>query len=358
MSRVADELGTGTSFGNARPVSARRAATAAATGTATAGVPDPTELPLAQISQNPDNPRDHLRNLDDLTNSVRELGVINSITVSRVEAYLRERPTRANELDEGARYLVVDGHRRLEAARRAGHTTIKVTINDALVATDETLLESAFVTNFHRDDMTELEEAHALEALVKHYGSQSKASKRLGMPQSTISSKLSFLKLSPELQADLANGEVKVEHVRNLGKLPAEEQRAQAQARAEAEEARRRAAKADRKQVTSGAEAEQENHGVIDGHGGGEPTPDTKSAAAEDAQPGAAKHTQAVVKTAEAGVPDPRKAPHSAEAEDGRHDVPWEDEVALGHMLIERVDPAVLSKLIGFLLNARKSPDA
>ncbi|WP_331764800.1 ParB/RepB/Spo0J family partition protein [Streptomyces sp. NBC_01238] len=198
-----------------------------------------TTLPVELISQNPDNPRDHMRDLDDLTQTVREVGVVNAITVASLDAYLRERPDQADRLDPDTTYIVIDGHRRLEASRRVGIDTIKVTVDDALVSTDEALLEAAFISNYHRDGMTELEEANALEKLVKFYGGQSKASKRLGMAQSTISTKLSYLKLSPELQADLAEGRRPAEQVRNLGKLSPEDQRARADERAE--EARLRA---------------------------------------------------------------------------------------------------------------------
>lgn len=208
--------------------SARRELWDAATGKK----PVPTELPVRSISQNPDNPRDHLRDLGDMTQSVEQVGVVNAITIATISAYLEERPDRAGSLDPDTTYLVIDGHRRLEAARRAGLDTIKVTVDDALVSTDETLLEAAFVANYHRDNMTELEEAMALEKLVKFYGTQAKASKRLGMAQATISSKLSYLKLAPDLQADLAEGRRPAEHVRNLGKLSPEEQRERADERA------------------------------------------------------------------------------------------------------------------------------
>ncbi|MER5359059.1 ParB/RepB/Spo0J family partition protein [Streptomyces sp. NPDC002785] len=225
--------------------------------------PAPTELPVGLISQNPDNPRDHLRDLNDMTETVRHVGVVNAITVATIDAYLAERPERAGTLDPGTTHLVIDGHRRLEAARRAGLDTIKVTVHDALVSTDESLLEAAFVSNYHRDNMTELEEAIALEKLVKFYGGQSKAAKRLGIGQSTISSKLSFLKLSPELQADLAEGRRTGEQLRNLGKLSPEEQRAQADARAA--EARQRPEKATRPvQPEPQAKTEpQDYHAVI-----------------------------------------------------------------------------------------------
>ena len=234
----ADQLGTSASFGGARSVSARRAAIGAVTGAPTAGVPDPTELPVNLISQNPDNPREELRDLDSLTQSIRELGLVNAITVASVEAYRRERPEDEDRLDEGTKYLVVDGHRRLEAVRRAGLTTIKVHVDNDRVSSDEALLEAAFVANFHNDEMTDLEQAHALEALVKFYGSQTRAAKRLGLSQATISSKLSLLKLSPELQADLATGKRQVEHVRNLGKLSPDEQAAAADRRAQESQSR------------------------------------------------------------------------------------------------------------------------
>ncbi|MEV6552101.1 ParB/RepB/Spo0J family partition protein [Streptomyces sp. NPDC051597] len=243
MSSKAKNLGAGSSFGQARAVSARRAAIGAATVAPTAGVPDPTELPVGRISQNPDNPREQLRDLDGLADSIREIGLVNAITVASVEAYLRERPDRADDLDPETRYIVIDGHRRLAAAKLAGVPTVRVSVDNALVSTDEALLEAAFVANVHRDDMNPLEQAHALKKLVEFYGSQSRAAKRLGIAQSTISSKLSVLDLAPELQADLLEGRRKVEHVRNLSKYDAEQQRAQADARAAAAEERREASR-------------------------------------------------------------------------------------------------------------------
>ncbi|MGW0143633.1 ParB/RepB/Spo0J family partition protein [Streptomyces calvus] len=229
----ADTLGAAPAFGAARGArSSRRNAierTIGGDNTATAAI---TELPVTLISENPDNPRNHLRNLDETVDSVREVGVILPIVVATTDAYLRDRPDRADDLDEGTQYIVVDGHRRLEAARRVGLATIPVRVDDARVSTDETLLEAAFVANYHRDDMTDLEEAHALQQLVEYYGSQTKAAKRLGIPQATISSKLSLLKLSPELQKDLLTGVRRVEHVRNLGKLSPAEQKQKADERA------------------------------------------------------------------------------------------------------------------------------
>jgi ParB family chromosome partitioning protein len=237
----ADTLGTAPAFGAVRGArSSRRSAierTISGDNSATAAI---TELPVTLISENPDNPRNHLRNLDETVDSAREVGIILPIVVATTDAYLRDRPDRASDLEDGTQYIVVDGHRRLEAARRVGLATIPVRVDDARVSTDESLLEAAFIANYHRDDMTDLEEAHALQQLVDYYGSQTKAAKRLGIPQATISSKLSLLKLTPELQRDLVTGVRTVEHVRNLGKLSPEEQRRKADERAAADRTKAR----------------------------------------------------------------------------------------------------------------------
>lgn len=298
----AKNLGAGASFAQARPISARRAAIGAATEAPTVGVPDPTELPLHLISQNPDNPREELRDLDGLADSIREIGLVNSITVATIEAYLAARPERTERIDDGTRYIVVDGHRRLEASRRAGAQVIRVSVNNDLVATDESLLEAAFVANVHRDDMNPIEQAHALEKLVKFYGSQNKAAKRLGIGQSTISSKLSILDLTPALQADLVEGRRKVEHVRNLSKLAPEQQRAKADERAQAGEKRAAAQRGVSRRDNSAAE------------NSGPATAPQPSAAAPDlsrrdrSQPSVTEQKTALAPQQEADVPEPRSA--------------------------------------------------
>lgn len=194
---------------------------------------DPTELKTELISYNPDNPRENIGDVSGLADTLCEIGLVNPITVASVDAYTRDRPDRAAELEPGAEYVVVDGHRRLAAARHAGLPTIKVHVDDALVSSDEGLLEAAFVANAQRENMSELDEAQALEKLVKFYGSQGKAAKRLGVSQGYISQRLSLLKLSPELQADLDAGRRKVEQVRNLAGKSPEQQRAVADERRE-----------------------------------------------------------------------------------------------------------------------------
>ncbi|WP_406740704.1 ParB/RepB/Spo0J family partition protein [Streptomyces atratus] len=292
-------------------------------------MPEPTELSLSLISQNPDNPREELRDLQGLAESIAEIGLVNAVTVASVDAYLAERPDRAADLDEGARYIVVDGHRRLAAARLAGAATIRVSVDNALVSTDQALLEAAFVANVHRDDMNPLEQAQALRTLVDFYGSQTKAAKRLGIAQSTISSKLSVLDLDPQLQADLLEGRRKIEHVRNLSKLLPEEQRQQADARAAAGDQRRSAARelSRRDSPESGEAAES---GRVAESGGGADTSDGPDA------PGSPEEQSAGVSR--------RDNPEERHVELSRRDSPGEQSAELSRRDSSRERQAQLSR--------------
>ncbi|MEV5432721.1 ParB/RepB/Spo0J family partition protein [Streptomyces sp. NPDC052701] len=335
----ADTLGSAPAFGAARGARSSRRnlidKTIAGEESTTAAI---TELPVTLISDNPDNPRNHLRNLDETVQTVREVGIIIPIAVATVDAYLRNRPDRAGDLDDGAQYIVVDGHRRLEAARRVGMATIPVRVDNGRVATDETLLEAALVANYHRDDMTDLEEAHALKTLVDYYGSQTKAAKRLGIPQNTISSKLSLLKLTPELQKDLVTGVRKVEHVRNLGKLSPEEQKAKADERAEAA---RRKAEARAQQVVERSAGPANYHDVII----------PKAPASPAASPAPAPRAGAATPPAQReqpseSVPEPRtKAgePRTANAEAAQSRepkrLPYDDAFYCVHHLHQKMKP-------------------
>ncbi|WP_405546580.1 ParB/RepB/Spo0J family partition protein (plasmid) [Streptomyces goshikiensis] len=214
----------------------------------------PTRLPLNEISSNPDNPRETLGDLSGLVASLAEVGQIQALTVARMDAFLRDRPSREQDVDPEASYVVIDGHRRLEAAREAGLESVSVHVNDALATTDRALLEAAWVANFHREGLTDLEEAHALQKLVELHGSQSAVSRRIGVSQSYISQRLSLLTLTEELQADLQAGVRTVAQVRSLSSLPPEKQREAADARAQQEEERKRRRAESPRRATSQSE--------------------------------------------------------------------------------------------------------
>lgn len=353
MTSKASRLAASASFSHAAPaVSARRSAIAAATQAPTAGAEQVRreELPLKLISHNPDNPREELGDLSDLTQTLREIGLVQAITVATIEAYLKDRPERASDLDEGAEYVVVDGHRRLAAAHEAGFDTIKYIVNDDFAASDEKLLEAAYVANAHRANMTELEEAAALEKLVGHYGSQRKAAQRLGVSQGFISQRLSLLSLDVSLQAELQQGTRNVEHVRGLGKLAPEEQRRKADERAA--EARRADQNKGGKNSSVPAEGEQASDNAVITQPADPPHPaaEASAPARPDAPGSPAEHPPArrplkINSTASSDASPLKQEPHStqdvptprAELKPISNDIPWHDGRAVADLLIQHM---------------------
>ncbi|MFC4516411.1 MULTISPECIES: ParB/RepB/Spo0J family partition protein [Streptomyces] len=356
MTRAADRLGAGTSFGQARPVSARRAAIAAATEAPTTGAQRalPETLAVSLISENPDNPRERVGDVSDLASTIREVGLVQAITVATVEAYLKSHPERAGDLDPGARYVVVDGHRRLAAIREVGLEQVKYVINDDYVSSDEALLEAAFVANYQREGLSDLEEAAALEKLVKYYGSQGKAAKRLGVTQPFISQRLSLLELDPALQADLEAGVRKVEHVRGLSRLSPQEQREKADARA-AEAQRKAEEKQQKRRAKISAEAEASDpddagaHNAVMGeevHDGTAEVP-AQNVAVVEKEPASVSHPSPLP-AARSAVTPPKEAqplvvPDAPES-------PWDDPSAVLRMLRKRMRPTDLRQLAEALL--------
>ncbi|WP_310727886.1 ParB/RepB/Spo0J family partition protein [Streptomyces sp. N2A] len=354
MSRARDRLAVSSSFSHASQVSARRQAIAAATEAPTAGTeaaPRP-ELPLKLISENPDNPREKVGDVSDLVATLKEIGLVQAITVATVEAYLRSRPERAKDLEPGAQYVVVDGHRRHAAAREAGWESIKYTVNDDFVATDERLLEAAFVANLQRENLSDLEEAAALEKLVEHYGSQRKAAQRLGVTQAFISQRLSLLKLDPVLQADLESGERKVEHVRGLAGLSPEDQRKKADERRETS-----AKKAERRGPAPVSQPAADN-AVITPAPAASPTQADNGdiASATEAGGGAGDNgviTQAPSNTdTVAAVPAARNADRKAAVEDEQHEgetIDWQDATSVAAAITRSMQETEIARLLKLL---------
>ncbi|MFF0745787.1 ParB/RepB/Spo0J family partition protein [Streptomyces sp. NPDC004111] len=227
MSSKASRLGTSASFGNARPVSARRAAINSATKAPTEGAPPPVVLPVHHISLNPANPRATLGDLSALAGSLKDHGQKQAITLMARDSYLAANPDQHEHLEPDTAYVVIDGNSRLAAAREAGLSTIKVMVDDELGSDPDELLESALVANIHRQALAPLDEARALHSLLAVHGSQRKLAARLHRSQGWVAQRLALLGLTPELQQRLERKEVPVELLRAVGNKPPEEQEAE-----------------------------------------------------------------------------------------------------------------------------------
>ncbi|WP_432158343.1 MULTISPECIES: ParB/RepB/Spo0J family partition protein [unclassified Streptomyces] len=265
----ADQLGAGRFGGGVRPVSARRQAVAAATGTPTEGVAPPTELPVHRISLNPDNPRSTLGDLTDLAGSLKTHGQKQAITVMNRDAYVKANPQREADLEPDTTHVVVDGSSRLAAAREAGLTTLKVMVSDDQGSNPLELLESALVANIHRQDLEELDEARALQRLLEIHGSQRALAKRLHRSQGWVSQRLALLNLTPELQARI--GKEPIDLLRAVGNKPPERQeaaleelKAQRVSKEQAQPTKRQTTPPTAEAAGDGTESKQEgDYGVI-----------------------------------------------------------------------------------------------
>ncbi|MDX3232933.1 ParB/RepB/Spo0J family partition protein [Streptomyces sp. ME19-01-6] len=218
----ADEMGGSSAFARAGTArSARgRAIKNALEGSA------PTQLALHLISHNPDNPREQLGDVTDLANTLRDHGQSQPLDIMTREAYLTANPDREDELEPRAMYVVIEGNRRLAAAREAGLSSVKVAVDDTAKDSGQ-ILERALVANIHRQAFEPLDEAKALQRLLEIHGTQDALAQRLHRSQGWVSQRLALLGLTPELKQRLENGEEKsVELLRRVGNKPPEQQQA------------------------------------------------------------------------------------------------------------------------------------
>ena len=161
-------------------------------------------LPTALLSPNPNQPRRTFSpgELDELADSIREVGVLQPLTVRRTTAG----------------WELIAGERRLRAAVQAGLTQVPCL---AVEADDSRSTLLALVENVQRQDLDFVEEALALERLMEVCGlSQSEAAKKLGKSQSAVANKLRLLKLPSDVLRALRDGGCTERHARALLRLP------------------------------------------------------------------------------------------------------------------------------------------
>ena len=162
-------------------------------------------LPTDSIFPNPDQPRRFFEEaaLEELAQSIRELGILQPLTVRRREG----------------RWELVAGERRLRAAKLAGLTEVPC-LAVAVEPSSAALL--ALVENLQRKDLDFWEEALALRRLVDDWGlSQEECARRIGKSQSAVANKLRLLKLPREVLELLREHGCSERHARAL--LPLED---------------------------------------------------------------------------------------------------------------------------------------
>ena len=185
----------------------------------------PRVLPVAQLIGNPDNPRGPKdSDLKELADTLREHGQLQPITVVSRDVFLKHFPEHTEILD-GAGWVVVNGNRRLAAARIAGLETLEVSVRDALGEEEGRIDEAVMIENIHRRNLEPLREAEFLRRMVdRPGGSLRTVAKKIGKSHVYVKQRVSLLQLVPELKDALRADELGVKEARELALLPPNEQ--------------------------------------------------------------------------------------------------------------------------------------
>ena len=158
---------------------------------------------IKDLTRNKFQPRRQFakESLEELTNSIKEQGVIQPIVV------------RPNKSSEG-KYEIIAGERRWLAAQNAGLHEIPVVI---LNVDDVKSLEFAIVENVQRQDLNPIEEARGYQRLVEDFNyNQEKLSKFIGKSRSYIANSLRLLSLPQEVHLMVEQGNLSAGHARSL----------------------------------------------------------------------------------------------------------------------------------------------
>lgn len=164
-------------------------------------------LPTDSIRPNPYQPRKHfdVMSLNELSASIKEFGVIQPISVRRVE--------------DG--YEIIAGERRFRAAESIGLTEIPAIIMNADEHKSALL---ALLENLQREDLCFFEIAEGYQKLIREQGmTQDDLARKLGKSQSTVANKLRLLRLSPRVKKIIRDFSLTERHARALLNIPDEE---------------------------------------------------------------------------------------------------------------------------------------
>lgn len=159
------------------------------------------EIPINQITPNPDQPRQNFDEdaLEELATSIRELGIIQPLTL--------------RSTGEGS-YQIISGERRYRASLLAGLETVPAYIR---TANDSEVTEMALIENIQREDLNAIEIALTFRKLIDQYHlTQERLSERIGKKRATIANFLRLLKLPAEVQLGLHDHTLDMGHARAL----------------------------------------------------------------------------------------------------------------------------------------------
>lgn len=157
-------------------------------------------IPLDQIEVNPKQPRRDFdeQALQELSQSIKIHDIIQPVTVSKV----------------GKKYQLIAGERRFRASKMAGLKDIPAYVRQA---NDQELLELALLENLQRENLNAIEIALSYKRLMEEVSlTQEQVADRMGKERSTVTNYIRLLKLPPDIQVAVRNGQLSMGHARVL----------------------------------------------------------------------------------------------------------------------------------------------
>ena len=161
------------------------------------------KVSIKDLSRNKFQPRKYFskENLQELTNSIKEQGLIQPIVV---------RPDKSSE----EKYEIIAGERRWLASQNAGLHEVPIVILDV---DDAKSLEFAIVENVQRQDLNPIEESRGYQKLIDEFNyNQDKLSKFIGKSRSYIANSLRLLSLPQDILLMVEKGHLSAGHARSL----------------------------------------------------------------------------------------------------------------------------------------------
>lgn len=158
-------------------------------------------IPVEDIEANPKQPRRDFdeQALKELADSIKLHDIIQPVTVSKLPS---------------GKYRLISGERRLRASKLAGIKDIPAYIRHA---NDAQLLELALLENLQREDLNAMEVALSYKRMMEELDhTQEEVAERMGKDRSTVANFIRLLKLPPDIQLAVRNGEISMGHARAL----------------------------------------------------------------------------------------------------------------------------------------------